>query len=310
MNLLLITGFLGAGKTTFLKGLLAEKKGLRLSLIVNEFGKVGVDGALLDGLSTALHEVVGGSIFCTCRLDQFEATLCKVVLEQPDEIWVEASGLSDPTAIRAVLKQYPQITYKGCIALCDAKNVEKLLSTARVCQKQFSVSDLILLNKIDLVGKDEALRLQALLSNRFPLAQVFPTTQGRFEPSWISKLDHHAVVAANVPFEESRDITLQKASVHISPCMTHAQCMHFIQLFVEETYRVKGFLLLAEGWFLADCVGAHIELTSCEAPRAQEMQAAASTVLVALAGQGMSLRKALREAVTWYPEQITAFTFD
>ena len=301
MRLLLITGFLGSGKTTFLKELLAMQKGKRLSLIVNEFGRVGVDGELLLNLGASMREVVGGSIFCTCRLDQFEEALLQAIQENPELILVEASGLSDPTAIRTVLSQHPEVDYQGCVALCDAASVEKVLSTARVCAKQLSVSDLILLNKTDLVSAEEAARLQLFLSKRFPLASVQATIQGKCLPEWLDAIDAHAEL---VSFQDSRDITLQKAYIAVSSEMTREQCASFVKLFVEETYRVKGFVRLAEGWFLTDCVGAYVHMQPCELAAGQE------SGLVALAGQGMNLRRSLKEAVKWYGDFIQDVRFD
>ena len=94
-KLYLITGFLGAGKTTFLKNFINELSDYRLHLIINEFGKEGVDGELLRELGTALDEINNGSIFCSCRLDKFEEVLEKALSEKPDIIIVEASGLSE-----------------------------------------------------------------------------------------------------------------------------------------------------------------------------------------------------------------------
>jgi G3E family GTPase len=100
-RLYLITGFLGAGKTTFLKKF-ALLAGGRLSIIVNEFGRENIDERLLAKLNARLAGVAGGSIFCTCRLDQFENALLEALEGAPDAILVETSGLSDPTAIRDV----------------------------------------------------------------------------------------------------------------------------------------------------------------------------------------------------------------
>lgn len=71
-RLYLITGFLGAGKTTFLRRFLPLFSGEKIRLIINEFGEAGVDGSLLKELSPVLEEISGGSVFCACRLDQFE----------------------------------------------------------------------------------------------------------------------------------------------------------------------------------------------------------------------------------------------
>ncbi|MBR4442979.1 MAG: cobalamin biosynthesis protein CobW, partial [Clostridia bacterium] len=104
-DLILVTGFLGAGKTTLIARLLAMYRGERIHLIVNEFGRAAVDGALLAGLGASMDEIVNGSIFCACRLDEFESALDRAQAEGPDRIIVEASGLSDPTAIRYLLER-------------------------------------------------------------------------------------------------------------------------------------------------------------------------------------------------------------
>ena len=69
-ELYLITGFLGAGKSTFLKNFMHLFDGRKMQLIINEFGKEGVDGALLTALGIGLEEITGGSVFCSCRLDR------------------------------------------------------------------------------------------------------------------------------------------------------------------------------------------------------------------------------------------------
>ena len=95
-RLYLITGFLGAGKTTFLKQFMKQFSSERMHIIVNEFGKE---------LGIALDEINNGSIFCSCRLDKFENVLQQVLQEKPDVIIVEASGLSDPTNVKKILNQ-------------------------------------------------------------------------------------------------------------------------------------------------------------------------------------------------------------
>ena len=115
MELYLITGFLGAGKTTFLKNFARQFAGRRLRLIINEFGRAGVDGTLLRELDAALDEISNGSIFCACRLDQFEAALEQAAADAPDVVLVEASGLADPTNVRRVLAQFPAVSYQGSV---------------------------------------------------------------------------------------------------------------------------------------------------------------------------------------------------
>ena len=299
MRLMLITGFLGAGKTTFLKRLLPLYAHEKLALIVNEFGQVGVDGTVLQGMGATLKEINGGSVFCSCRMDQFEAALAKVAEENPDLILVEASGLSDPTAVQTVVERQAGITYAGCVALCDAPRVEKTLKTLRICAKQLAVADLILINKADLVSDAESLRLTNLLQDRFSQARVEVTTDACFQAQWLDELQAHTQA---VPFEETRDITLQKALVCIAPTMTAIQLRQFLRLFAEDTYRIKGFVALADGRYQVDCIGSALSVNP--AALAQETEG-----LVVLAGQGMALRKSLLNAKKWYPDEIQELVF-
>ena len=119
----LVTGFLGAGKTTFLKEFVRIFDGKKISVIVNEFGKAGVDGALLSDLALTLAEIDNGSIFCVCQLPNFERTLAAQLEEEPDVIVVEASGLADPTSVGGILAdstKFPTAEYAGAICLVDA----------------------------------------------------------------------------------------------------------------------------------------------------------------------------------------------
>jgi len=114
IKLYLVTGFLGAGKTTFLKNFVTLFDNDRIALIINEFGKEGIDGKLLSPLNVDISEINNGSIFCACGLEQFEQTLKEIIKNEPEAIIIEASGLSDPTSIRNILsnKEYDHIQYR------------------------------------------------------------------------------------------------------------------------------------------------------------------------------------------------------
>jgi len=118
----------------------------RLQVIVNEFGKEGIDGQLLA-------EINYGSIFYSCCLDKFEEVLENALPDPPEILLVEASGLSDPTNIRKILTTNPNfnsISFKGSICLVVDISFPKVFHTARVCNRQLSVSDMVLINKTNI----------------------------------------------------------------------------------------------------------------------------------------------------------------
>ena len=203
-RLYLITGFLGAGKTTFLKNFIRLFSGQRIQLIVNEFGKEGVDGALLSDLGAYLREISGGSVFCACRMDQFEKVLRDSAAENPDVILVEASGLSDPTGVRRLFSQtdrFPHIQYRGAVCLMDAVRFPKLYATARACTRQLAASDVALVNKVDLAQHEQLEETLTLIRNQRPDMPVLETTFGQIPPDFLALLDAaQGVTGARFPW--------------------------------------------------------------------------------------------------------------
>ena len=105
-DLILISGFLGSGKTTLLKNLLSLHKGKRIAVIQNEFAPSGVDGKELQLTDTSfkLVEINNGSVFCVCLLSNFIENITKLITEyNPEIIYLEASGISDPISICELL---------------------------------------------------------------------------------------------------------------------------------------------------------------------------------------------------------------
>ena len=169
MNVLyLITGFLGSGKTTFVNMAVKTFAGKRIAIIVNEFGKQGVDGGLLSGKGYEVTEISNGSIFCVCRMDMFIDALIQAVKSPVDVLLVETSGLSSPTNICDVLAQTKAVSgvgfdYKGCICMIDAVNFKKVYSTAVVVHDQIKQSSLVIINKTDLTDEEDIVKTELII---------------------------------------------------------------------------------------------------------------------------------------------------
>ena len=303
-RLYLITGFLGAGKTTFLKQFVQMFKEQRMHIIVNEFGREGIDGELMREMGIALDEINNGSIFCSCRLDKFWEVLTHTLEQSPDVILVEASGLSDPTNVKKILNQkekYPifsQIEYMGCICLVDGRQFLKVYETASVVKKQLNVSNLVLLNKMDLVSREQADQVKQVLKRHRPDLPVFETDHGRFQKEWFE------VLSAKIPEDEgtlfqTADITLRKYLLHIKEGTDLDRLSRFLNMLLQDTFRIKGFVRTGGKEYQVSAVGNLLEIS--EYRRTPEK----TNLLVVLSGSGMPVKKALKTAVEWYPDLVT-----
>lgn len=302
-KLYLVTGFLGAGKTTFLKNFIRLFEGQRMHIIVNEYGKEGIDGQLLKELGTVLDEINNGSIFCSCRLDKFEEVLQKALITKPDVIIIEASGLSNPTNVRKIMAQeekFPGLEYMGSICLLDARRFHKVYKTATVVKKQISISDIILINKTDLATEEELEAIRRTVHEHRPDIPVFETSFGEIRDQWLEEMKK-PMLSAEKPEMQTRDITLRSYILKIKDTFTVYELEKFVEMFLEDTYRVKGFVRLEGRNWLLDCVGNLFKLTP------YENEVSALNEIVVLAGNGLPAAKSIKEATKWYPDKIAGF---
>jgi len=185
----IITGFLGSGKTTFLNYILTQNHGKRIAVIENEFGEVGIDDALVKDKFTGEEEIFqmnNGCICCTVRGDLIKAL--GALLERSDKfdyIMIETTGLADPAPIIQTFFTVPEIGAKlrvdGIVTLVDAKHVKTHLETKAVAgivnevEQQIAFADIILLNKTDLVSKEEIDDIKSTLQTINKLVEIIPT---------------------------------------------------------------------------------------------------------------------------------------
>ena len=154
--LTVLSGFLGAGKTTLLNRLLSEPHGLRLAVLVNDFGRINIDAELIRSRSENAISLTNGCACCTVAGDLTKALLRLVQdPEPPEAIVLEASGLADPRGIAQVALANPALRLDGVLTVVDAETLLDRLDdpeTATLVSNQLSAADLVILNKMDLLG--------------------------------------------------------------------------------------------------------------------------------------------------------------
>jgi G3E family GTPase len=159
----ILTGFLGAGKTTLLNHILSNQQGLKTAVLVNEFGEIGIDNDLIVTTGEDMVELSNGCICCSINGELLEAVYR--ILERPepvDYLVVETTGLADPLPVAMTFlgrDLREQTRLDSIITLVDAENFGEEVLQGEVGRAQIVYSDMLLLNKCDLVPEE---RLQAL----------------------------------------------------------------------------------------------------------------------------------------------------
>ena len=148
-----IAGFLGAGKTTLINRLLAEDHGLRLMIIVNDFGAINIDEALLQSSDEDTIALTNGCVCCTMG-DDLHRALDQALDRnpRPDHLIVEASGIADPVVIANAAIIEPELSYGGIVTVVDGANLDAQLRDADMADQvkhQIGTADLVLVTKID-----------------------------------------------------------------------------------------------------------------------------------------------------------------
>ncbi len=175
----IITGFLGSGKTTLLNNLIKKYPQKNFAIIENEIGEIGIDGDLVMGLDDSVFELANGCICCSLNND-FQKTLLDLLngSNEVNHLLIETTGIADPDTIIQPFFSSPVIRINfvldSVIGLADAKNLESSLDEHPEVRKQLSLSDIVLLNKTDMVDEGYAEALIGMMKDMNPTSRVFP----------------------------------------------------------------------------------------------------------------------------------------
>jgi G3E family GTPase len=243
-DIYLITGFLGAGKTTLMKNLLQVFNRSKTAVVVNEFGQEGVDGAILKKEGMVIEEIVDGSIFCVCRSDKFIETILKTEELDVDYLIVESSGLADPFGMQEVMGIVNKLSpdrfhYSGSICVVDVKNFSKINGLAPAVGQQVQCADLLLINKIDISTPDEVQKVEETLRGLNTFAPIIKT-------SFVHIPDNEQIHTLQWRQPDMKGILLKKTvgiskfTLKFDPVPID-QLTDWLKEWAGKAYRVKGF---------------------------------------------------------------------
>lgn len=171
-----IGGYLGAGKTTLVNHLLRHADGVKLAVLVNEFGALPIDEDLIEAQDDTMISIAGGCVCCSYGNDLIQAMVDLSKLDQrPDHILIESSGVAMPGAIASTVSILEDLCIDGIVVLADGETVRDQADNDYIgdtIERQLFDADLVLLNKCDLVDPGHLEELQSWLSAKAPNATV------------------------------------------------------------------------------------------------------------------------------------------
>lgn len=267
----IISGFLGVGKTTAILSLFASKPANeKWAVLVNEYGKVGIDGKIYQANGIEVKEIPGGCVCCAQGLP-LQVAVNRILREtKPNRLIIESSGIGHSGGVIKTLSGdnfNKVLTMKAGICLVDPRHLKQhAYSQNDLFKEQLQFSDVLVANKIDLADKEE-IKLFNQLSNSFALEkELLTTTQhGVLNIEWLdyshtSRLQQGNLSPTTKPQAEQ--------------WQTHSFCYSSDNLFdlevlkvwleTQQFIRLKGLVQTKAGCYLLNCSHAQVNMTKQE----------------------------------------------
>ena len=275
-KLSVLTGFLGAGKTSFLQYVLEAFSDKKLAVIQNEFGKIGIDGSILQRQGIQIKEINRGSIFCSCLQLSFVEALAELAKSDAESLFVESSGLADPSNIMDILEGVKLLAgdvydFQGVICLIDGVHFPKQVKDTETVDRQLKHCDVAIINKIDLISEEQYKKVLSLVREVNPHCLILHCENGRADLSFIREGFEKG---SWVDSEESLNTVDNKPktiSLLCTESVEKGQFQQFLQAVLPECYRIKGFFLLDRSWTQVDVVEERIDYKPCPEKEISEL---------------------------------------
>ena len=273
-----VGGFLGAGKTTLLNRVLGGRHGVRYAVLVNDFGELDVDGALVAAHGGDTIAFANGCVCCTMGGDLVGAVDRLLDGDRPpDQLLVEASGVADPSAIAEVAALHPGLARDLVVVLADAETVRARHEDERLTDtldRQLAAADLIVLNKCDRVPESGRRAAESWLRDH-ARAPVLRAVDADIPMELLSAGGGQPPAPAGGPGPPAGEPEhSHRFRSHVAPCpdpIDPERLRAALQALAPRTLRAKGFVLSARAggepeWLLVQACGQAVEIEAWRPP--------------------------------------------
>lgn len=267
MKIIMITGFLGAGKTTLMQNILTQYgKSLKVGLIVNDFGKENVDAKLLEKEGIAMSELSNGSIFCACIKDKFVDSLIEMSHRDLEYLFIEASGLADPSNMGMILQGIKNETndslqMHGSVCVADAQTFLDIYNLLPAVERQIVHADMVIVNKSSLVSEEVLQEIHRLIKSHNIDAEICDTDYCKADIE-------HLVFELTNRKEMMQETTNEYANRMMTVVVKGDKPIEedllddLISSTINSTYRIKGFARTTQGSKSVSCTMKNINIES------------------------------------------------
>ena len=276
---LVVSGFLGAGKTTLVKHLItdAQQQGLKLAVVSNEFGELGIDKALLqEAGGPGYVELEGGCVCCQLTNELLETLQNLWETIHPDRIVVETSGVALPFETLMTFWREPITEWVGeslAVVVTSAEQVAEGRDMEGTFEQQVSSADIVVLNKVDLVAEGSLGRVENILQEMAPDAPFIRSIHGEIDTSVVfppTPAQAYSQKRKNKPdIVPHTHEAFQAQELSFPDHITPDQLIQQLQPL--QALRIKGIVNTSEGLKLVQGVGPRIDLSSPPLSVPQEM---------------------------------------
>ena len=275
IQIVLLSGFLGAGKTTLMQRLLSSYEDHKIGVIINEFGEINIDARLVSRDGIEMAELSNGSIFCACIKDKFVDGLVAMSKKDIEYLFIEASGLADPSNMEDIVAGIRHDTsdnyiLKGNICVVDGVSFLDLVEMLPALSSQVRHANGVILNKMDLIDDETFSEICEKIEEINPAVKVYAASHCDVD---IKKLVDE-LAPAIVGSEDTTNTYESRPNtfiVHADEPVEREKLEQFLEAIAGDSYRIKGFAVTTEGTLEVSGVSTHIIYTLWEGDEKTEI---------------------------------------